>query len=97
LCGDAKNIDDVKKLKDGKKADMVFTDPPYGISIIKGNKGRIGLSKKYNAIIGDDKPFDPTFLLNKAEKIIIFGGNYFANKLPNSSCWLICLKKSMEV
>jgi len=31
MCGDSTKIDDVEKLMDGKKADMVFTDPPYGI------------------------------------------------------------------
>lgn len=29
LCGDATKIDDVERLMDGQKADMVFTDPPY--------------------------------------------------------------------
>jgi len=29
LCGDSTNKEDVKKLMDDKKADMVFTDPPY--------------------------------------------------------------------
>ncbi len=29
LCGDATNIQHVEKLMDGKKADMVFTSPPY--------------------------------------------------------------------
>ncbi|MDI6756424.1 MAG: hypothetical protein QME32_00210, partial [Endomicrobiia bacterium] len=32
LCGDATKSEDVKRLMDGKKADMVFTDPPYGVS-----------------------------------------------------------------
>ncbi len=31
LCGDATKAEDVKILMDGKKADMVFTDPPYGV------------------------------------------------------------------
>ena len=31
MCGDSTKIEDVEKLMDGKKADMVFTDPPYGI------------------------------------------------------------------
>jgi DNA modification methylase len=31
LCGDATKIEDVERLMDGKKADMVFTDPPYGV------------------------------------------------------------------
>ena len=31
LCGDSTSEDDVVRLMDGKKADMVFTDPPYGV------------------------------------------------------------------
>ncbi len=31
MCGDATNINDVSKLMDGAKADMVFTDPPYNV------------------------------------------------------------------
>lgn len=33
MCGDATKIEDVEKLMDGQKADMVFTDPPYGVNI----------------------------------------------------------------
>ncbi len=31
LCGDATKIEDIKRLMNGKKADIVFTDPPYNI------------------------------------------------------------------
>ena len=31
MCGDSTKIDDVEKLMKGKKADMVFTDPPYDL------------------------------------------------------------------
>jgi len=31
MCGDATKKEDVEKLMDGKKADMVFADPPYNI------------------------------------------------------------------
>ena len=44
MCGDSTSIDDVDKLMDGQKADMVFTDPPYGVDY-KGinNDSRDGL------------------------------------------------------
>lgn len=31
MCGDSTKIEDVERLMDGKKADMVFTDPPYNV------------------------------------------------------------------
>jgi DNA modification methylase len=46
MCGDSTNPKHVEKLMDGKLADMVFTDPPYGVNV-KGGKG------KGNTIAGD--------------------------------------------
>jgi DNA modification methylase len=40
LCGDATNKEDVDILMDGNKADMVFTDPPYGVDYDGGSKKR---------------------------------------------------------
>ena len=36
LCGDSTSVDDVDKLMSGKKADMIFTDPPYGVNYTGG-------------------------------------------------------------
>jgi len=45
MCGDSTSIDAVDKLMAGRKADMVFTDPPYGVDY-KGinNDDRAGLA-----------------------------------------------------
>lgn len=53
MCGNSTNIDDVAKLMNGNKADMVFTDPPYGVSASGGRsqtKDKLGMK----AIINDE-------------------------------------------
>jgi len=40
LCGDSTLIDDVEKLMGGEKADMVFTDPPYGVDYDGGHASK---------------------------------------------------------
>ena len=37
LCGDSTDSDAVARLMDGEKADMVFTDPPYGVNYEGGH------------------------------------------------------------
>lgn len=38
MCGDSTSPDDVKALMQGEKADMCFTDPPYGVSYADKNQ-----------------------------------------------------------
>ena len=51
LCGDSTKKEDVERLMDGAKADMVFTDPPY--ALFGNSTGVCG--------IGDDKMIMPFF------------------------------------
>jgi DNA modification methylase len=51
MCGDSTSIDAVEKLMDGAKADMVFTDPPYGVSYQSNMRTK---SAKFDVIKNDD-------------------------------------------
>ena len=91
LCGDATK--DYNILIDNKDIKLLFTDPPYGVSVV-GSNGSIGkgcLAKEgtYRPVIGDDTYFNPTYLLNIGEKQIIWGANYFHDKLPLGTRWLV--------
>ena len=99
-CGDCLEI-----LPTLEKVDAVITDPPYGIRLNTDNSrfsgGTAGnISKRGNGIgtaggvpiNGDDKPFDPSFLLNYGQCQIIFGWNNYASKLPRGAC-LVWIKR----
>lgn len=49
VCGDATSADDVAALMGGKKANLILTDPPYGVSF----KSTDGLTIQNDAIKGD--------------------------------------------
>ena len=114
MCGDSTSIDAVEKLMNGEKADMVYTDPPYGISIVTGNKvgggGFVGGKKNagitkfiessnFAPVAGDDSidvaiEAIQTRKTLEAKVEIIWGGNYYANHLEISSCWIVWDKQN---
>ena len=62
MCGDSTSSDDVEKLMNGEKADMVFTDPPYGIEYKSNwkNKDR----EKFDTLKNDNSILDFRPVLN---------------------------------
>jgi DNA modification methylase len=55
MCGDSTSIDDVEKLMAGAKADMVFTDPPYGMEFQSNSRTK---TEQFRPIENDDKILD---------------------------------------
>ena len=101
LCGDSTDSDQVAKLMDGENADMVFTDPPYGISHSgKGitaptKSGRIVEGNNFGEILGDGDvnaavdSFNLIYSLYPNALHIWWGANYYSSILPNGFGWLV--------
>lgn len=53
MCGDSTSIDAVEKLMNGEKADMVFTDPPYGVSYTGGHNEKKRQGIQNDTLQGD--------------------------------------------
>jgi len=69
---------------------ICLTDPPYGISYDASHKKyKNGIARK--SADWDVAPYDPTPLLI-FERLIIWGGNCFASRLPDSPYWLTWIK-----
>jgi DNA modification methylase len=110
MCGDSTSIDAVEKLMDGHKADMVFTDPPYGMfldadyssmdSKFKGSSG----GTKYDNIKGDHDDFDPSLIntvfanFDYCKEIFLWGADYYSEHLPNKNdgSWVVWDKRGDE-
>lgn len=149
MCGSSYDKEHVIRLMDGKTPNMLHTDPPYGINIVKprngvgsaaiggaksfgstgethrkgksavaerdsgkvgggrgdesslharSNVGRVDpsniiQSNLYPVIEGDDTPFEPAQFLDFAPIVIMWGANYYADKLPPKACWIVWDKR----
>lgn len=81
---------------------LLLTDPPYGIGYRQD--GRTGTYRKPNGrvyrarsiahegIAGDDRPFDPALMLSYG-RVVLWGANHFASKLPDGGSWIVWDRK----
>lgn len=102
MCGDSTSSDDIAKLMNGEKADMVFTDPPYGMNAV--SKSGVLSARYKNDILGDDNTdvAKDSFLLIHSLydcKQIWWGANYYSEFLPSavSFCMLASVLKNQPL
>lgn len=55
-CGDSTSVTDVEALMQGRKAEMCFTDPPYGVNYEGGHfhSGDVNIKRKREKLANDD-------------------------------------------
>ncbi len=99
MCGNSAEKKCISRLMNGIVADIVLTDPPYGINADKGfsgERGFNGVGKKIKSRHYDDE-WDSTRpsadalmqVIQAGKNAIVFGGNYFADILPVGKHWLV--------
>ena len=94
MCGDSTDAEGVALLMDGEKAKLLLTDPPYGI---KGDKGVGGFGSSPSSVRKYEDGWDETspskevfdLLIKMTDNQIVFGGNFFTDKLPVGTSWLV--------
>lgn len=100
LCGDSTDRETVERLMDGKKADMVFTDPPYGMNLdtdyTKMAETKIQ-SKTYEKVIGDDADYDASHIFDAfadCKEIFLWGADWYYSTLPKRGSWIVWDKRN---
>ena len=83
LCGDATKKEDVEQLMDGNKADMVYTDPPYGMNLDTDYSKMGKTTTKYKEVEGDSEKFDASFIFQIAsDSYYLWGADYYMDTIP---------------
>ena len=104
MCGDSTKKEDVERLMGGQKADMVFTDPPYGMNLDADFSGMVGTGtgNKYRNVIGDHQDFKPELIdtifenFGYCKEIFTWGADYYAELIPerNKGSWIVWDKQA---
>lgn len=99
MCGDSTDKASVELLMNGEEADMVLTDPPYGMFLnadFSGMVNKLDFAKKkgfksgrkYDNVQGDHEDFNPdcinvVFENFNCKEVFLWGANYYSELLPD--------------
>ena len=59
----------------------------------RSNGAENGRAREYPALPGNDRPFDPAPLLALDRPLVLWGGNHYASRLPDSTAWIFWDKR----
>jgi DNA modification methylase len=102
LCGDSTKKEDVGRVMGEEKADMVLTDPPYGMKLDTDYSGltskkSFGKGKTHKKVEGDDRPFDAAIIAGcDCKEQFWFGADYYAHTLGDTEqtgSWMVWDKR----
>lgn len=88
ICGDVYDSAHYITAIRFEDVDALITDPPYGISYKPDWNKWDASPSEFKPVTGDNKEFDP-FPFLPFPTVVLFGANYFSNKLPIGGwiCW----------
>ena len=110
MCGDSTNPEDVARLMGGEKADVVFSDPPYGMGLdtdysdMENENSTLGKKKGKRYAAGHVDTFTPELIttvfknFEYCKEIFLWGADYYAEMLENKNegSWIVWDKRSNE-
>lgn len=103
VCGDSTKAETLVALMQGERAQMVWTDPPYGMSLDvrydKMHKERRKSASAFRPVIGDDKPFDASACIDIVKDVkeqFWWGADYYRNNLPEYGSWIVWDKRDSD-
>lgn len=111
MCGDSTDLATVEKLMDGQKADMVFTDPPYGMfletnydQMFASDEKHRKTGDRFSLVKGDHEDFSPELIntifacFSDCPEVFLWGADYYSELIPElkDGSWIVWDKRLNE-
>lgn len=98
-CGDSTIVSSIDDLMNKEKADVVFSDPPYGMFLDAdySSMKKIGKGNKYKNVKGDHNDFSYELIntvfsnFDYCKEIFLWGADYYSEVIPdrNKGSWIV--------